>query len=155
MIKHLIICVLPCTPTTEIALRFSPLLFASTCIASFRLKGISAPTQWVNTTTGTTNWLGGATDFVIKFKALAANTANAPPTYRAASALAMGVALEDALKLSTVTGTEGDLNAADVRTQFESLNVQSFYGKLAFASEFESGHVVSKMRNLHQKPMWN
>ena len=67
----------------------------------------------------------------------------------------MGVALEDALKLSTVTGTEGDLNAADVRTQFESLNVQSFYGKLAFASEFESGHVVSKMRNLHQKPMWN
>ena len=101
-----------------------------------RLEGISAPTQWVNTTVGNTGWLGGAIDFITKFKALPANTMDTAPTYRAASALAMGIALEEALKLSTVSSTEGALDSANVRAQFENVNVDSFYGKLAFAGEF-------------------
>ena len=84
-----------------------------------------------------------------KFKALSANTMNVPPTYRAASALAMGVALEEALKLSTVTGTESAIDSDNVRAQFENVNVDSFYGKLAFNA---NGQI--EIESLNGKPMY-
>eukprot|EP00929_Paragymnodinium_shiwhaense_P099662 TRINITY_DN6143_c0_g3_i1.p1 TRINITY_DN6143_c0_g3~~TRINITY_DN6143_c0_g3_i1.p1 ORF type:complete len:1090 (-),score=171.49 TRINITY_DN6143_c0_g3_i1:400-3669(-) len=98
---------------------------------------ILSPTQWDKNLAfeDTENFFGSASDFHESYL----STWGTAPPYQAAYAAAMGYALQKAIEAAGTVDTES------VRTALYSLNIESFYGPIAFSPPTDSSGLVGTM----------